>query len=236
MASISGSTGFNFGAIGNVGLYAKQLVNSYTAKAKASSQANNDSYASVISKTVSNSQQFTSKNTANLKSLKTTAASLESAARGINGKNGADNLVKAAESFANAYNNTVKHLTSGGADGSGVEKALGYVSDNRLTNSSASRYGSYAANRMANMGIMIDEDGNMQVDAEKLKKAAAESPATVKNMLTGYGSIADVTQRNADKAMRIPTATYTDFSNMQARDSLLDALLPKVGSMFDLLA
>lgn len=235
MAGIYGSS-FNFGAVGNVGLYAKQLVNSYMAKAKGASAKGNDSYTSVISNTVGNNQKFVSTNTANLKSLKTTASSLERAANGLGSSTKGDDLVKAAQNFASSYNRTIGHLTSGGADGVGVERALGYVADNRLTASSASRYGGYAASRMADMGITIDDDGNMQVDAEKLQKAASENPNGVKNMLTGYNSIADVTQKNADKAMRIPAATYTDFSRMQARDSLLDALLPQVGGMFDLFA
>lgn len=235
MAGISGSS-FNFGSIGNVGLYAKQLVNSYTAKAKASTSAKNDSYSNVISNTVSNSQKFVSTNTANLKSLKTTASSLERAATSLGSKGNADDLVKAAQNFASSYNRTISHLTSGAADGAGVDRALGLVADNRMTASSASRYGGYAAARMSDMGISIDDDGNMQVDAEKLKKAATENPNSVKNMLTGYNNIAQVTQNNADKALRIPAATYTDFSRMQASDSLLDALLPRVGGLFDLLA
>lgn len=233
MAGISGSS-FNFGAIGNVGLYAKQLVKSYTAKAKAS--ANTDDYTSVISRTVGNSQKFVSTNTANLKSLKTSASSLERAAQGLGSTTKAEDMVTAAQNFASSYNRTVGHLTSGGADGAGVERALGYVADNRMTAGSASRYGGYAAARMANMGISIDDDGNMQVDAEKLKKAINENPNSVKNQLTGYNNIARITQQNADKAMRIPAATYTDFSNMQATDSLLGALMPQVGSIFDLLA
>lgn len=234
MAGISG-TGFNFGSIGNVGLYAKQLVKSYSARAAA--QANkSDSYTSVISKTVGNNQKFVTTNAANLKSLKTTASSLERAARGLSGSAGSEDLVKAAENFASSYNRTIQHLTTGGADGAGVERALGYVTDNRLTASSAARYGGYAASRLADMGISIDEDGAMQIDAEKLQKAAADNPNGVRNMLTGYNSIADVTQRNADRAMRVPAATYTDFSRMQARDSLLDAMLPQVGGLFDIFA
>ena len=234
MAGMSG-IGFNFGAIGNVGLYAKQLVNSYTAKAKAASSSN-DSYSSVISKTVSNSQKFTSTNSANLKSLKTTASSLEKSARTLGSSSSADDLVKAAQSFASSYNRTISHLTSGAADGTGVDKALSYVTDNRLTASSASRYGGYQATRLADMGISIDEDGAMQIDADKLRKAASENPNGVRNVLAGYNTITDVTQRNADKALRVPAATYTDFSRMEAQDSLISAMLPKVGGLFDILA
>lgn len=234
MASISGNFGFNFGAIGNVGLYAKQLVNSYSAKAKASAALGNAE--NTIANTVSRNAKFAATNVGNLKSLKTTASSLEQAARNISGKNGADGLVKAAENFASAYNRTMGHLVSGGADGAGVEKAIKLVADNGMTASSMANRGTYAAVRMANMGISVDEDGNMQIDAEKLKAAAEQSPATVKSMLTGYGSIAETTMQNADKAMRIPAATYTDFSQMQVSNSLLDMMLPKTGALFDFFA
>lgn len=234
MAGINGNYGFNFGAIGNVGLYAKQLVNAYSAKAKASAAAGNA--ADTVASTVASNAKFTAANTANLKSLKTTASSLEQAARNVTGKNGADNLVKAAENFAASYNRTMGHLVSGGANGAGVEKAVQLVADNGMTASSMANRGTYAAARMANMGISIDDNGNMQVDAEKLKAAVEKSPATVKSMLAGYGSIAETTMRNADKAMRIPAATYTDFSQMQVSNSLLDALLPKTGALFDFYA
>lgn len=237
MAGISGNYGFNFGAIGNVGLYARQLVKSYSASAKAGSVLGKLGTAEdTIASTVSRSAKFAATNTVNLKSLKSTAGSLEQAARNVTGKNGADGLVKAAQNFASAYNRTMSHLVSGEADGAGVDRAVRLVADNGMTASSMATRGTYAAARMANMGVSIDDDGMMQIDAEKLKAAAESSPATVRSMLTGYGSIAETTMQNADKAMRIPAATYTDFSQMQVSNSLLDALLPKTGALFDFLA
>lgn len=234
------STGFNFASIGNVGLYAKQLVNSYSAAAKASSTraGSPQSALDTIASTAAANAKFTATNTANLKSLKTTAGSLEQAARNITNSSGQDALVSAAENFASAYNRTMGHLTGGGADGAGVSKAIGYVGNNGMTAMSIAGRGGYAytSQRMANMGITIDENGQMQVDAEKLKGAAQESPATVKSMLVGYGSISETTMQNADRAMRIPAATYTDFSQMQVSDSLLGALLPAAGSLFDFYA
>lgn len=229
------NTGFNFASIGNVGLYAKQLVNSYSAAAKASSST---TALDTISSTATSNAKFAATNTANLKSLKTTASSLEQAARNVTSSSGQDALVSAAENFASAYNRTMGHLTSGGATGAGVDRAIGYVGDNGMTAMSIANRGgyAYASARMANMGITIDDDGKMQVDAGKLKQAATESPATVKSMLVGYGSISETTMQNADKAMRIPAATYTDFSQMKVSDSLLSALLPTTGSLFDFYA
>ena len=234
------NTGFNFASIGNVGLYAKQLVNSYSAAAKASSAqvGSSNTALDTIANTATANAKFAATNTANLKSLKTTAGSLEQAARNVTSSSGQDALVSAAENFASAYNRTMGHLTSGAADGSGVSKAIGYVGDNGMTAMSIANRGGYAygSARMASMGITIDDDGLMQVDAEKLKAAATQSPATVKSMLVGYGSISETTMQNADKAMRIPAATYTDFSQMQVTDSLLGALLPKTGTLFDFFA
>ncbi|MBD5559205.1 MAG: flagellar filament capping protein FliD [Clostridia bacterium] len=232
--AVSGNFGFNFGAIGNVGMYARQLVNSYSARAKASVAGGNAD--DTIKSTVASNAKFAATNTSNLKSLKTTASSLERAARNVSANGGADDLVKAAEGFASAYNRTMGHLVSGAATGAGVSRAISLVGDNGMTAGSIANRGTYASARMAGMGITIDEDGNMQVDAEKLKQAAADSPASVKSMLTGYGSIAETTMQNADKAMRIPAATYTDFSQMQVSNSLLDALLPKTGALFDFFA
>lgn len=94
-------------------------------------------------------------------------------------------------------------------------------------------YGTYAAHRLSALGMSIDENGMMTIDAQKLADAAAKSPANVKSMLTGYGSITEMTQNNASEAMRIPAATYTDFSNMKVSDSVIDMLLPKTGFLFD---
>jgi len=145
----------------------------------------------------------------------------------------ASKLVGAAQDFADAYNRTVSHLMSGGADGAGVTRALNLVADNRMTQMSMGNYGSYAASRLSSMGISIDSEGLMQVDAEKLTNAVKESPLSVQSALSGYGSVTEATRDNAAKAMNIPAATYTNFSNMGVQNSLISALMPKAGSMFD---
>ncbi len=145
----------------------------------------------------------------------------------------ASKLVSAAQDFADAYNRTVSHLMSGGADGAGVTRALNLVADNRMTQMSMGNYGSYAAARLSSMGISIDGEGLMQVDAEKLTNAVKESPSSVQSALSGYGSVTEATRDNAAKAMNIPAATYTNFSNMGVQNSLISALMPKAGSMFD---
>lgn len=228
------SSAYNFSSIGNVGLYASNMVKNYMATAKSSSALQQDnSFASVTSNAVKNTTAFAGQNVANLRSLKSAANGLNNAARGLGSYSSEKDLVSAAQNFASAYNKTVSFLTSGLADGEGVSKALNLVADNRMTELSMANYGTYTARRLSSLGMSIDEDGKMVIDAQKLTDAAAKSPATVKSMLTGYGSITEVTQSNASEAMRIPVATYTDFSNMKVSDSMIDMLLPKTGFLFD---
>lgn len=145
----------------------------------------------------------------------------------------ASSIVKAAENFASAYNAAMSHLSSGSADGAGVTKAMNLIANNRMTAMSAANYGTYASARLNSMGISIDENGKMQIDAEKLTKAVKESPSVVQNSLSGYGGLAESTRQNAEAAMRIPSAQYTNFSNMGVQNSLINALMPSTGSLFD---
>jgi len=145
----------------------------------------------------------------------------------------ASKVVAAAQNFATAYNATISHLMSGSANGAGVQKALNLISDNRMTAGSIASYGGYAGARLSAMGISIDQDGMMQVDTEKLTQAVQKSPGTVQSALSGYGSLTDTTSNNADRAMRIPSATYTDFSKMQVQNSLINMLMPQTGFLFD---
>lgn len=145
----------------------------------------------------------------------------------------ASGVVAAAQNFASAYNLTVSHLVNGGASGAGATRALGLVTDNRMTAGSMASYGGATGARLSAMGISVDQDGNMQVDEKKLTAAVQENSGIVKDALAGYNSLADTTQARADEAMRIPTATYTNFSNMQVQSSLINMLMPGTGSLFD---
>lgn len=145
----------------------------------------------------------------------------------------ASKVVSAAQNFASAYNTAMSHLMSGAADGAGVSKALNLIGNNRMTAMSASNYGTYASSRLGSMGISIDSDGKMQIDAEKLTKAVKESPSLVQSALSGYGGLAESTRQNAEAAMRIPGAQYVNFSNMKVENSLISSLLPSTGSLFD---
>ncbi len=147
-----------------------------------------------------------------------------------------DNLVSTAKKFAEAYNTAMAHLTSGKADGPGVSKAIGYVADNRLTAMSMEKYGSSASARLGAMGIGIDSDGKMQVDEKALSAAAKESPASVKNALSGFGGLASATMDNAQKAANIPASTFTDFSKMSVSNSLVDMMMKQnsTGLLFSL--
>lgn len=228
------SSTYDFSSIGNVGLYASNIVKNYMAASKSSSALQQDnSFASVTNNAVKNTTAFASQNISNLRLLKSAASGLSSTAHGLGSYSSGQDLVASAQNFASAYNKTVSFLTSGLADGEGVSKALSLVADNRMTELSMASYGTYAAHRLSALGMSIDENGMMTIDAQKLADAAAKSPANVKSMLTGYGSITEMTQNNASEAMRIPAATYTDFSNMKVSDSVIDMLLPKTGFLFD---
>lgn len=147
----------------------------------------------------------------------------------------ATKVVSAANNFAAAYNNAMSYLTSGNSNGAGVSRALSLIANNRMTAMSVSNYGGGASSRLANMGITIDDQGKMQVDSKKLTAAAQKSPSSVQSALTGMGGLADTTRQNAEQALRIPKAQYTDFSKMGAENSLINAMMPKAGSIFDML-
>ncbi|MDL2237794.1 flagellar filament capping protein FliD [Christensenellaceae bacterium OttesenSCG-928-K19] len=241
IGSVSSSS-FNLGSIGNVHSYATNLVKSYMTENKDSTNLVGgflNNALGTTSKTAQSNVNFTKTNASNLNALKSTASSLGSTVRSA--KDGdSEKIVKAAEAFAGAYNKAVGHLTNGSADGAGVSKALGYIANNRMTQMSMANYGGFAASRLQSMGISIDDDGMMQIDAEKLTAAFEKSPSQVKGALSVYGSLSDDMITNVDKALRIPAATYTNFSNMKVENSLLNALFSsgssaKAGSLFDFL-
>lgn len=225
---------YNLNAIGNVGQYASGLVKSQMASAETGTTTGTGNYQDTISKTTGNTLKAAKESVSNLKSMKATAATLQNSAQGLGTTTSAEELASAAENFAAAYNKTVSYLASGVADGQGAQKALNLVADNRMTQGSMGNYGSYAANRLSTMGISIDQDGMMQVDHKKLVSAAKENASVVTSMLSGRGSVTDTMQTNADKAMRIPAATYTDFSKMKVSDSLISQLMPGTGFLFDI--
>lgn len=153
---------------------------------------------------------------------------------------GADSskLVDAAKNFASAYNRTMSHLMSGSASGAGVTRALNLVADNRMTAMSIGNYGGHAASTLESMGISIDDNGMMQIDEDKLASAVQKSPNSVKDALAGYGGLATQTMDNVEQALRIPAATYMDFSSMGVESSLVSALMgssSSTGSLFDIL-
>lgn len=139
----------------------------------------------------------------------------------------ASKVVSAAVSFAQSYNSAVKHLASNTGNGAGSARALGMIDG-------VGRVDDRTYARLSSMGITIDEEG-MKVDENKLTKAVQENPSSVKSTLGGYGGVAEKVERGASEAMRVPAATYTDFSKMKVSNSLIDSLLPKQsGLLFDL--
>lgn len=127
-----------------------------------------------------------------------------------------ENLVSAAADFVDAYNTAVSWLSSKTGSGAGVSKALNMISNAGLS-------------RLSSVGITMDSSGKLSLDGEKLAKAAQSNPSSVKSML----SVSERVSSGAGSAMRIPAATYTDFSSMRVSNSLIDMLMPSTGSLFD---
>ncbi len=136
-------------------------------------------------------------------------------------------VVAAAEQFAKSYNTAVEYLAKNPGGGKGTDRALAMIDG---VGSSGDR----TLARLSSIGITIGEKG-MQVDTAKLTKAVQENPSSVKSTLGGYGGVAEKVERGAASAMRIPAATYTDFSKMQVQSGLLSSLMPQSsGFLFDL--
>ncbi len=87
--------------------------------------------------------------------------------------------------------------------------------------------------RLSAMGLSVDESGNMQIDEEKMQSAVTVSPNAVRGALSGYGSVTQNIEQGADEAMSLPSASYADFSNARMENSLLSALMPQSGFLFD---
>lgn len=127
-------------------------------------------------------------------------------------------IVSAAQNFVQSFNTAVSYLSSR-QDSAGGSRALSMLTGNGLS-------------RLGAVGIGMDEEGKLTLDKDKLEKAAEENPNSVKNLLSGYGSSVDSVERGADRAMRVPNATYTDFSQMRVQNNLVNLLMPS-GSLFD---
>ncbi len=139
----------------------------------------------------------------------------------------ASGIVAAAEQFAKSYNKAVEYLAKNPGGGKGTDRALAMIDGMGAS-------GDRTLARLSSMGITIGEKG-MQVDTAKLTKAVQENPSSVKSTLGGYGGVAEKVERGAADAMRIPAATYTDFSKMQIQSGLLNSLMPQsAGFLFDL--
>lgn len=135
-------------------------------------------------------------------------------------------LVSAARSFAASYNTAVSYLAQNPNGGTGSMRALNMIGG-------AGNMASMGLSRLSAMGIGIDADGKMQVDAEKMQSAVAISPNSVRSALSGYGSVTDNIGQGADEAMSLPSASYTDFSSMRVENSLINTLMPQSGFLFD---
>jgi len=140
----------------------------------------------------------------------------------------ASGVVSAMQDFAQAYNNAVSHLGSGAGQGS--HNALDMINGmNKLSDNETAR--------LTAMGIRMDSENGLTVDAGKLTNAVRESPGVVKSALSGRDGVSASIEQGADRAMRIPTANYADFSSLLddaiQNTSLISMMLPQPGFLID---
>ncbi|MDL2252517.1 hypothetical protein LJC49_00385 [Ruminococcaceae bacterium OttesenSCG-928-I18] len=114
--------------------------------------------------------------------------------------------VDATQKFVDQYNSTLKLMNDNAERGPGTMKQLG-----RMVQDPAPEAG------MALIGVTVNKDGTLSLDAEKMTKAFKESgPENQKlyrDILGGFGGIADNTHKNAQFGL-----------NTSARDLILNDL------------
>lgn len=106
----------------------------------------------------------------------------------------ADNVLKAAQSFANAYNNATK--TAYAASREGNSKAVGTLASDRQARLAGDNLSKVAKNDnnfadLKKIGISIDQNGTMSVDANALQNAMAADPNAVQDTLARVGKQAE---------------------------------------------
>lgn len=122
------------------------------------------------------------------------------------------NTISAVEDMVNAYNDTVAFLGKNADRGPGVEKQLARMVRNPVSEE-----------EMKMVGLKMNSDGTLALDKEKLTSALTESgPAQLgmyKDILGGFGGIADATHRNAVAGGNISASSLisNDIAGIQAQ-------------------
>lgn len=106
------------------------------------------------------------------------------------GKATIEDIVSSVEQFVKDYNSVTDLLGSNEDRGTGVASHL-----------AAFNRGSASDKALEALGISYDKDGNMQLDAEALKKALEDDYDTTKELIGGQYGLASRTMMKADNAL-----------------------------------
>lgn len=121
------------------------------------------------------------------------------------------NTVKAVQTMVDEYNNTLKLLNDNADRGAGTVKQLGRMVTDPAPEAS-----------MAMVGVSVNKDGTLELDAEKmteaLKTTDANQLALYKDIIGGYGGIADGVHMDAmfGSNMSSRDLIMNDLANIQA--------------------
>ena len=97
-----------------------------------------------------------------------------------------EDLTKAVQSFADAFNNAAKIVNSTG-NSAGESTANGYANLARINLNNIVTNGSNTAN-LKNIGVSINQDGTLSVDAKALQSAVQANPGSVQDTLAKVGA------------------------------------------------
>ena len=186
-ASSSSSTSFDYSsALSSSKQKANDLLAAYN-----SSKANS---ASLQKDTAT----FLDNYTKNLKTLEQSASSIRGAnldkllydSSGSITDKTIKSTVDATQKFVDQYNSTLKYLNDNAERGPGTMKQLG-----RMVQDPA------PASSMAMIGLSVNKDGTLALDQDKMtaafKDAGASNQRLFRDILGGYGGVADSTMKNA---------------------------------------
>ena len=129
-----------------------------------------------------------------------------------NGKHNMDAIYAGVQDFVKSYN-TLKNTVVSDGDSKAVQKELDVVSTTKALSRS-----------LSNIGITVNSDNSLSVNAEKLKKADL---ADIKAIFNGKGSYADNVRQNADQIKsNVTTNTGAAFSGHSgSRKAIINMLV-----------
>lgn len=124
----------------------------------------------------------------------------------------AEDVKKAAQSFADAYNNANKAINTAIKGDGKVSGALGDDGRARLAGNDLKKIvvgGNNSAN-LKNIGININQDGSMSVDAKAFQNAMQANPNAVKDTLARIGGQAEqVSKKELSSSGNVGSAVNT---------------------------